>query len=213
MSARPLITEVVAIRFIKLVERYPDPQRPIDIGLGDMVIIRELLVCAGFEPYEIVPSTAENVRDPFVVYGESDDDYPSATGWLTDMITLVRSLVKTLIQPAITVQVMVEIERCRPLKPIPLSNMEDRLIEVPPIQTNGNYLVDHTRDYFFLKGIVGEHENCGGCLERRQFDAVYDRIECRDEACSLRVCFPGEIKTYGELRSYMVKKLKLGFKA
>ena len=100
--------------------------------------------------------------------------------------------------------VQAEIERSIPLEPIQLTPEGDFLLEYPPNLTPG-FLVDHTRDDHRLNSCVGVHKYCGSWMDRHGATATHDAISCR--GCRLRVLFPKEVKTYGELRQTLAAKI------
>lgn len=94
--------------------------------------------------------------------------------------------------------VRLEIERSIPLQPIQLTHEGDMMLEY----LREGYSVDHTRDSHELVSCVGIHAYCRGYVDRRRATKSRDALLCR--SCYLRVLFPLEIKTYGELRQTLI---------
>lgn len=91
-----------------------------------------------------------------------------------------------------------------PLASIQLTADGDMLREYPP--SGGHYDCKHYRDKDKVEGCVGVHNYCGGFMDRIGATATKNAVLCR--ACHLRVLFPREIKTFGELREYLTGKLR-----
>ncbi len=100
------------------------------------------------------------------------------------------------------IKVMIaEIERSVPLTPIQLTPEGDLLREYPSgMVAFGS--ANHTRDDSNLSSCVGVHEFCNGWMDRKRVTKTHDAIVCR--RCCLRVLFPKEAKTYGDLRQAIV---------
>ena len=81
-----------------------------------------------------------------------------------------------------------------PLDPIRLTLDDDFLIEFA-----GNHLRDSD---VLMVDSVGTHENCRGVMKRRHSNHKFDCLVCT--GCYLRILFYKEIRTYGELREYLV---------
>ncbi len=198
-------------------------------GLPDnkMQILFETVAVAGFNPEKVVPgklvghyrdqdgsSTGEtysiNSLCPFKVVGQEGGDHYFATGWLDCALRRMFGMMnwqKENDQQLIEA-VAAEIERSVPLIPILLTPEGDLLRECSPRpQFSGlEYFVDHTRDENGLNSCVGMHEYCNGWMDRTRATKMHDAIVCR--ACHLRVLFPREIKTYGELRQALASKTR-----
>ncbi len=104
--------------------------------------------------------------------------------------------------------IALEIERSVPLEPVQLTSEGDLLGEYPPglLGFGYEYFVNHTRDDHSLNTCVGVHLHCDSWMDRRRTTATHDAIICK--VCRLRVLFPKEIKTYGELRKFLAKHCK-----
>ena len=170
---------------------------------------------AGFEPTKVVlgklvghyrdqdgSSTGEtypiNSSCPYKVVSRDGNDHYHATGWLDRALYFARR--GTDRQERIKA-IQHEIERSIPLKPIQLTAEGDLLREYPP---SGDYFVDHTRDDCELSSCVGVHDYCNSWMDRARATKTHDAIVCR--GCHLRVLFPKEIKTYGQLREVLESK-------
>ena len=144
---------------------------------------------------------------PLKVTGEDCDHY-FATGWLD---CALRRMVYGGTQQnegrEKLIEVMTgEIERSVPLEPIQLTPEGDLLREYPP-STHPfglGYFVKHTRDENNLDSCVGVHEFCNCWMNRARATKTHDAIVCR--GCHLRVLFPKEVKTYGDLRQALVSQ-------
>lgn len=178
-------------------------------------ILFETVSAAGFEPSKIVPGQLRghysdgcgsfsedtyviNGTCPYKVIGKDGEDHYHATGWLDRVLSLAREGVA--IQERIKA-VQHEIERSVPLNPIQLTADGDFMLEYPPYR---DYLVDHTREDSRLKDCVGVHDFCTGCMDRTRVTETHSALVCR--RCHLRVLFPKEVTTYGELRQVLASK-------
>lgn len=193
--------------------KWPQGQLPDD----EVQILLELVTAAGFKAGKVVPGkllgnyleqdgspTGEtfpvNVLCPFKVLCAKSTDYHHATGWLDRVVYLATTRSN---DPALAAEeVQKEVERSVPLPPIQLTVEGDRLREYP---RSGRYLTDHVRDHNKLESCVGVHDFCGGFVDRRGATPTHDALTCR--SCNLRVLFPKEVTTFGELRQAMQSKL------
>jgi len=160
-----------------------------------------------------------NGLSPFKVVNQEGNDHYFATGWLDDaMCRVVFGGIKQSATRAVygflpegkeepfkeTVEaIRLEIERSIPLNPIRLTTEGDMLEEYPP-SVNNSWFVNHTRDNNELRDCVGIHKYCGGWIDRHRATTTRDAVVCR--ACHLRVLFPKEVKTYGELRQVLARQ-------
>ena len=119
-------------------------------------------------------------------------DHEKATYWLECIFQLILGWQQDNNQ--LVERVDSEFERSKPLDPIPLGN-GNFLCEYPPSDSG---LVDHSRDHNDMGHSAGTHRYCGGYMDRHRATKKEDSLSCRK--CHLRVQFPREIKTYGELR-------------
>lgn len=209
-------TTEIATSFVDLALKH-DWDEVKELPATEAQILFATVSAAGFEPTKVVPgklvghyryqdgsSTGEtypiNSFCPYKVISRDGDDHYHATGWLDHALYFTRRRRGTDRQERIEA-IQHEIERSVPLKPIQLTAEGDLLREYPP---SGNYFVDHTRDNRELGSCVGVHEYCNGWMDRTRATATHDAIVCR--GCHLRVLFPNEIKTYGELRQALAFK-------
>ncbi len=216
---------VIATQFVDLILKHQQwsqikelPSLSPDEGQALFAIV----AAAGFDPKEVISGKlVGNYRDqdgsnsgvtypinrfcPFKVMDqESRDDYP-ATGWLD---CAFRHVVQDSIAPKKSREQLIEmmaleIERSVPLASIQLTPEGDWLSEDPP-SIVVSYFINHTRDDDEIRSCAGIHVYCNGWMDRRQATATHDAIICRQ--CYLRVLFPREIKTYGELRRALATK-------
>lgn len=209
-------TTDVAVAFVDLVLKY-NWNEVEKLPADEVQILFATVSAAGFNPTKVVPgklvghyrdqdgsSTGEtypiNSYCPYKVIDQDGDDHYHATGWLDGALSLVKGTRERNLQGQIEM-IRHEIERSIPLEPIPLTGDGDFLREYPP---SGGYFVDHTRDTNNLGSCVGVHEFCNSWMDRMRATRTHDAIVCR--SCHLRVLFPKEIKTYGELRRFFASK-------
>ena len=57
---------------------------------------------------------------------------------------------------------------------------------------------------FPLKGVIGEHNLCGGSIETRIISTSHYALKCY--RCGLRIPIPLEVNTYGKLQDYCSQK-------
>lgn len=188
-------------------------------------ILFDTVSAAGFKPKKIVlgkllghyrdqdgSSTGEtypiNGLCPFkVISGEDKDDY-LATGWLDSAFRRVAmSKHKQEDREELVEVISTEIRQSVPLEPIQLTPEGDLLREYPPSPTTFGlqYFVKHTTDKSDLKSCVGVHEFCNGWMDLMRVTETHNVIVCR--RCHLRVLFPKEVKTYGDLRQALATKV------
>jgi len=181
----------------------------------EVQILFATVSAAGFNPTKVVPgklvghyrdqdgsSTGEtypiNGYCPYKVISRDGDDHYHATGWLDRAIYFAR---RGSDREERVKAIQHEIERSVPMKPIQLTAESDMLREYPP---SGDYFVDHTRDGGALSTCVGVHDFCNCWMDRTRATKTHDAVVCR--GCHLRVLFPKEIKTYGQLREHLESK-------
>jgi len=206
-------TTAIATRFFDLVIKYEQWSEVETLPDHERQVLFDIVSAAGFNPKELVPGkllgryrdqdgdTGEtypiNYFSPLKVISQEDSDHYSATGWLDCAFRVVSQplrrskCIKSLVE---------EIERSVPLTPVQLTPEGDLLREYPPstLSFGLEYFINHTRDESKLSSCVGLHMYCGGWMNRHNATKTHDAIVCRK--CHLRVLFPKEIKTYGELR-------------
>lgn len=211
----------IASRFVNLVKRSDWGKLWAEkeiMSEADIRVLFGIVAAAGFEPKKVVfgklrgnyldeerRATGKTypINDicPYKVIGQYDGADYRATGWLDTMVCFV---IRGSERPQLTKEVRQEIERSVPLKPIQLTPEGDMLEEDSPSGDSG-YLVDHTRDNHKLISCVGLHSYCNGWVDRCDATKMHDALLCRK--CHLRVLFPKNTKTYGELRQIMAAKI------
>src|SRR3989344_78869 len=213
----------VATQFVDLAlkhERWGDVET---LPADELQVLFDTVSVAGLDPATVVPGKlVGNYRDqdgsstgetypinglcPFKVVGREGSDHYFATGWLHWALPRVvyGSSRKREDRDALIEAMTAEIERSVPLDPIKLTPEGDLLREYPPslIGFGLEYFVDHTRDDRRLDSCAGIHAYCNCWMDRRSATATHDAIVCR--GCHLRVLFPKEVKTYGDLRQALV---------
>jgi hypothetical protein len=217
-------TILTATQFVDLALKYPKWGEIIrDLPEAEMQTLFALVSAAGFDPKAVVQGQLKgHYRDqdgsatgetypinhlcPFkVISKEEGKDHYFASGWLDCALRRVVFVGKRQgeSREQLIEAIASEIKRSVPLEPIQLTLDGDMLSEYPP-STNGffpKYFVDHTRDNRTLNSCVGIHDYCNGWADRLRATETQDAIVCR--VCHLRVLFPREIKTYGELRQFL----------
>lgn len=148
---------------------------------------------------------AVNHSCPFKAMSGRDGDNHQATGWLDSIFNLPWNLKRDgSTEKEIVRKIRFEMGRSIPMKPIVLTDIGDQLLEYPPDRNiMGGNLVDHTRDNKKMEFCVGVHAVCGGWVDRERITQTHDALICR--SCHLRVPFPKELKTYGDLRKHLSK--------
>jgi hypothetical protein len=216
---------VLAERFVNLVLKHEKWDKVQDLPPDDVKTLFCTVSMAGFDAIGVIPGkllgnyldqdgsrTGEtypiNSFCPFKVMDENSDNY-FATGWLD---CAVRRVVYGLQRQNETHLELIdaiaqEIERSRPLEPIQLTPNGDFLCEYPPGSSSLSgltHFVTHTRDHDTLAVCIGCHMFCDGFMDRIRSTATHDAIICR--RCHLRILFPKETKTYGDLRKALAPK-------
>lgn len=213
----------LATQFVDLALNYERWDEIKELPADEVRVLVETVAAAGFRPTSVVPGklrghyldedgsrTREtysiNSSCPYKVICQNGDDYFFATGWLDSALYRVlrnrrdgadrQQLIEVLRQ---------EIERSVPLEPIRLTAEGDLLHEDPPSARINGYLADHTRDDHKLISCAGVHAYCNGYVDRGHVMEMQDALLCRK--CHLRVLFPREIQTYGELRQLLASRL------
>lgn len=216
----PSKTTDVATNFVDLVLRYKKQWNEIQTLSEDEVqILFDTVSAAGFDPVSVVPGKlVGHYRDqdgsrtgdtfpinslcPFEVVVPKVEDHYFATGWLDCALRRVIYGVTSQSESRgeLIEKIAREIERSVPLEPIPLTPEGDLLRESSPgIRGFGlRYFIKHTRDENSLGSCVGVHKYCDGWMDRKRATKTHDAIVCRE--CHLRVLFPKEVETYGDLR-------------
>ncbi len=207
--------EIVTL-FVDLALKY-EWSRVKELTNDEVQVLFETISAAGFEPQKVAlgklvgnyldqdgSRTGEtypiNDTCPYKVVSLEGKDHYHATGWLNYILRLLVAQREMDRQQHIKA-IQYEIERSIPLKPIQLTLEGDLLSEYPPLS---GYLVDHTKDDHELSCCVGVHNYCYGWMDRTGATKMHDAIVCR--RCHLRVLFPKNIKTYGELRQTLASR-------
>lgn len=202
--------EDIASRFVDLANKYDKWTGIEQLSLDEINVFFEVVSAAGFEAQEVIlgklvgyyldqdgSKTGEtypiNSFCPFKVVSEGGNNYP-ATGWLNQALRCTK---RGESREKIIETICSEIERSIPLQPVQLTSERDFLIESSP-SLDSNYFVDHTRDNHELGCCVGVHKYCRGFIDRNRATEMHDALVCR--RCHLRILFPKETETYGELR-------------
>lgn len=214
-----IMTET-ATAFVDLALKYREQWKEIKHFPSDEVqVFFAIVSAAGFDPKKVVPgklvghyfdedgrSTSEtypiNILCPFKVMDQEDSDHYFATGWLDCALrrVVLGAIRREESRDQLIETITAEIKRSVPLQPVQLTPEGDLLCEYPPrtLALSGlEYFVEHTRDDSKLNLCVGVHNFCGW-MDRARATETHDAINCRK--CHLRVYFPKEVKTYGELR-------------
>jgi len=212
-------TSVIASRFVDLALKHKW-WAGVKLPSDEVQVFFEIISAAGFEPKAVVPGklrgyyleqdgsrTGEtypiNNFCPYKVVSQEDNDHYFATGWLDYALRHAVSH-KGEDRERLAEAIRREIERSVPLQPIQLTPEGDLLREYPLSVHGGRYFIDHTRDEYELSSCVGIHDNCDSWVDRARATKTHDAIICR--GCHLRILFPKEIKTYGELRQALTSK-------
>lgn len=206
----------IASQFVNLALRH-DWGKIKELPADEVQILFATVSAAGFEPTKLIPGklvghyldqdgskTGEtypiNILCPYKVIGRESKDHYHATGWLDCALRHAR---RGTDPQQLVEEIRHEIERSIPLEPIQLTPEGDLLREYPP---SHNYFVDHTRNDCELSCCVGVHDYCDGWVDRTRVTKTHDALICR--RCRLRVLFPKEVKTYGELRQALATVTK-----
>jgi hypothetical protein len=214
----------VAERFADLVVELQVWKEATVLSPEELSILLDTVNAAGFEALQLVPGrlygdyldqdgsrTGDrfpvNKTCPLKVIGVAGKDNYAATGWLDELCSrMARHAAWTLKKRGDVIRLVAEeIERSIPLAPIQLTVDGDVLREYPP--TRGmSYFVEHTRDTKALTGCVGIHDLCDSWVDRKRATKTHDALVCR--GCYIRVLFPREVATYGELRRALVFEVR-----
>ena len=212
---KPTDNTLIAELFVDLLDSHRQAwTNNTELPRHEMQILFEVVATAGFNPKMIILGRLVDEGNftinrfcPFKVIDQKGKDDYLATGWLDCMFTRALRNQRTEDRAQIIEVVKAEIERSIPLEPIQLTEQGDHLCEYPPsVRTFGpKYLISHTRDTSEIGSCVGVHEHCDGWVDRREATALHDALVCR--ACSMRILFPKDVKTYGDLRKSLEQQL------
>lgn len=217
-NAEQIRTTEVAKQFVELVLKYDKKEWQTTFALPtqEMTILFSVVLAAGFEANEVIVGklvghyheqdggpTGEtypiNSVCPFKVMSEGGENHYKATGWLDRALQRVLKADSRENREQLIEEIASRIEQSIPLTPIPLTFEGDLLHEYP---SDGD---GHTRDGNNLGSCAGIHKYCDGWVDRRKTTKNFDCLVCR--SCHLRVLFPKEVKTYGELREALAISL------
>ncbi len=215
-------TANIAASFVDLVLKHERWDQISELPADEVEVFLSTVTAAGLDPESVVPGKLRgNYREqdgsstgdtypinglcPFKVVSQAGGDHYLATGWLD---CALRRVVKRQNEDRdrLIEAIALEIERSVPLTPVPLTPEGDLLQEYPPsIHGFGlQYFVEHTRNENKLGSCVGVHAHCNCWMDRCGATGTHDAIVCR--GCHLRVLFPREVETYGELRQALTPK-------
>lgn len=216
-------TKEIASRFVDLVMKYDYWEKIEQLPADEMQILFDVVFAAGFELKAIVLGklrgnwhdqggpTGEtfpiNELCPFKVVKE-EGNHHFATGWLDCALRRVThgATRERESRDQIIEAIHAEIERSVPLKPVQLTPEGDLLQEYPrkPNSFGFSHFVDHARDNHEFGSYASLHKYCYGGMNRRRATEKYDALVCGQ--CYLRVLFPKEVRTYGELRQALASQ-------
>jgi len=211
----------VATQFVDTVLLHGEDWAKVDsVSPRKMDILFQTVAAAGFNPKVILHGRLTvrgrdedrelngetytiNTFSPFkVVDQESGKDDFLATSWLDCACrsVAISGFVGQRNNRQELIDMMVrEIEQSVPLQPIQLTQEGDLLGEYPPDRSGfGSPVSVHKRDTNTMSSCVGIHKYCNGWMDRKRANLTHDVLLCR--SCFLRVSFPEDVKTYGDLR-------------
>lgn len=207
-----------ATAFVDLVLEHDDWSAVNWLHIDNLNILLAAILAAGFEARAVRKGRVmgqfrgrygELTTETFVInttcrfkaVAHDGNDHRQATIWLNSAVTNVRMWrdVDNYSREDIIDIVMGVIEDSIPLRPIRLTNENDYLREY----SFKNCI--HTRDVDDVDHCAGMHMYCEGWLRRRRQSETHDQLVC--SGCSIRILFPREIKSYGELRKYFKAEL------
>lgn len=208
----------VAKEFVDLVVKYQNWSKVTWLHIDDLNILLATVRAAGFyaravrkgrvighsrdwHGIEIGEIYYMNSTCPFKVVAEDGSDHRLATIWLESTLRNISTRYEEegAALNALVALVAVIVEDSIPLEPILMTSEDDYLREY----TLKNGI--HIRDVDDVDFCAGIHDNCGGWLKRRGKNRTHDQIICT--GCFLRVPFPKEVRSYGELRKYFKEAL------
>lgn len=219
----PTSTSSIAGQFVDLVLRINTWSDTAELPDGDVAVLLETVRTAGFNAKAVVlgklygryrsqdgDSTSEtypiNCLCQYKVVGE-DGDQCFATGWLDCAVRRVVYRNKEEEDREKIIGVISEqVDKSIPMEPIRLNEAGDWLIErndYPVSLVDGlGYFVTHARDGDRLASCVGLHKGCRGYLDKIPSTDSEEALVCSN--CHLRVLFPKDVKTYGQLREALM---------
>ncbi len=96
--------------------------------------------------------------------------------------------------PKLAQELKALIENARPLAPIVVSEYGEEIGEYPPSDVMGK----HARDADAISTCI--HRICRSWVDCKSISRTHSALVCRE--CKMRIVFPREIKTYGDLRAH-----------
>jgi hypothetical protein len=220
----------IAVRFVTTVRMFQKERelKPELFSEEDRELLLAVAKAAGFECFGIVPKkivghyreqggerTGEtypiNATCPFTILSRDDDfrireesrvnDHVGATSWLDRTVAFVHQNRECKENSALAADVAEIIMDSIPLEPIVLDGFGNRLREYPPEAG-----MKHTRDQDKISSTIGVHVLCNGWVDMKPSSKDWHAIVCR--CCHLRIQIPAHLKTYGDLRKYLMERLK-----
>jgi len=213
----------IAVRFVDLAIRCQPWDKVTELFPGEARILFDLVSAAGFEPKEVALGELRgdhhdqdgptgktypiNELCPFKVISEKGEDHYPATRWLDKALSHVVSGAsqKDKTRDQLIEEILLGIERSVPLEPIQLTSEGDLLMEYPRDSNGFGREDSHVRDSHQLNSTVGLHKYCLGWVDRKRATKTHDALVCR--TCYMRILFPIEVKTYGELRQALAQRV------
>jgi hypothetical protein len=120
-------------------------------------------------------------------------------------LELCGKIVAECADPEVSVQKVSEFaESCKPLRPIALTSYGDFLVERHCGKLDDGRIRDETSLPLPGKGIIGNHDTCGGWFVFRKGSATHYWLECI-QGCPLKLRVPVEARTYGDLRKWFAQ--------
>ena len=207
----------VATRFVDLALKHKPWDKVSTLPADDVKTLLDLVSAAGFEPKEVVPGciviphadeekAVVNNNCHFKVLDEDEKNHWQATAWLDQALrhVVLGANQKDTPREQLIEEIRIEIEKSIPLEPIQITSEGDLIGEYPPEYCGFGSLTTHSRDHNTLGTCV--HKYCNGWVDRKRVTKTNDALVCR--ACHMRVLFPMEIKTFGELRQALAQRVK-----
>lgn len=222
MSKKAIDITVISTRFVDLVLKHyrwegfneiSAQENAAELPADKIQVLYDMLSVVSFNRIKIVPGKLTdsfkedgisktfviNNFSPFIVIRDSKGLVP-ATSWLEFCFRSVifgskrdkkgEELIETIVK---------SIKATISLKPIRLTPEGDFLCDISP-----GFGMKHTKDEDNLCYLtVGIHKFCNGNMERIQTTKTHDIIVC--QKCHLRVQFPRNVLTYGDLRKAFKK--------
>jgi hypothetical protein len=223
---------LIAKNFVQLVQgmyvHFPACLSPKHFDDYERKLLLDVLDAAGFEDRTLEPGVLRghyldqdrsrtgktyeiNTRLPFWIKGknlphtvgwrgETYDDFRS-TIWLDRLWRQISQNDQALASIGLVDLVSGEIEKERPLEPIVFDRYDDRMgVRTRQIGDSSPPI----RDDALLESSVGVHLHCEGDMELRHTSPEWNALVCKK--CFLRIPIPSELKTLGDLRTWLNPK-------